>query len=494
MRLDQVLIGARTIGTRAGGGGSAGIDIHGLAYDNRLVTPGSLFFCVPGFTRDGHDFAPDALARGAAALVVQRELALEAPQLLVDDVRAAMAPVAAAFYGDPTASLDVVGVTGTNGKTTTAFLLRALLQAGGRQTGLLGTVKSVVAGAEAEVTRTTPEALDLQRTFREMVDGGDRACVMEVSSHALALHRADAIHFSAAVFTNLTQDHLDFHPTMEDYFAAKRLLFTTGEGGVAAEATACIVNVDDRYGARLARELGARATTFSLGGEAADYHAEQVRTDLDGSSFTVSTPDGPLSLRSPLRGEFNVYNVVGALAAARTLGVPAAVCAEAIATAGQVPGRFETVDEGQPFAVLVDYAHTPDSLENVLAAARPLTSARLRVVFGCGGDRDRGKRPQMGEIARRLADDVIVTSDNPRSEEPAAIIAEILEGTGPGVIHEADREAAIARAIGDARPGDVVVIAGKGHEQGQEFADGRKIPFDDVSVARAILRAARERS
>ncbi len=486
MRLDQVLPDARTIG-------AGDPEITGLSYDNRLVTTGSLFFCVPGFTRDGHDFAPDAVARGAAALVVERELELDIPQVVVDDVRAAMAPAAAAFYSDPTASLAVVGVTGTNGKTTTAFLERALLEAGGRQTGLLGTVKSVVAGVEAEVTRTTPEALDLQRTFREMADGGDRACVMEVSSHALALHRADAIHFSAAVFTNLTQDHLDFHPTMEEYFEAKRLLFTTGRGGVAGPATAFIVNVDDPYGARLARELGDRATTFSLRTEA-DYRAERVRTGLEGSSFTVATPDGPLTLRSPLRGEFNVYNVVGALAAARTLGVEARVCAEAIATAGQVPGRFETVDEGQPFAVIVDYAHTPDSLENVLTAARPLTSARLRVVFGCGGDRDRGKRPQMGEIARRLADDVIVTSDNPRSEDPEAIIAEVLVGTGAGVLHEADREAAIARAISDAGPGDVVVIAGKGHEQGQEFAGGRKIPFDDVSVAREILRGSGVRS
>jgi len=466
------------------------VQISGLAYDNRLVAPGSLFFCVPGFTRDGHDFASDAVARGAAALVVERELALEVPQLLVDDVRAAMALAAAVFYRDPTAALDVVGVTGTNGKTTTAFLVRALLEAGGRATGLLGTVKSVVAGVEEEVTRTTPEALDLQRTFRKMVDGGDRACVMEVSSHALALHRADAIHFAAAVFTNLTQDHLDFHSTMEDYFQAKRLLFTSGSGGVAAEGTALLVNVDDPYGARLAAELGDRATTFALR-HAADYRAEGVRTGLDGSSFTVRTPDGLIPLSSPLRGEFNVYNVLGALAAARALGVDEQVCAATIATAGQVPGRFETVDEGQPFAVVVDYAHTPDSLQNVLAAARPLTRGRLRVVFGCGGDRDRGKRPQMGEIARRLADEVIVTSDNPRSEDPEAIIAEVLQGTGPGVAHDADREAAIARAIGDAEPGDVVVIAGKGHEQGQEFEGGRKIPFDDVSVARAILRGAK---
>jgi UDP-N-acetylmuramoyl-L-alanyl-D-glutamate--2,6-diaminopimelate ligase len=489
MRLDQILPGARRIGARATAAGAGGVEIAGLAYDNRLVAPGSLFFCVPGFTRDGHEFAPDAVARGAAALVVDHELTLDIAQLLVDDVRAAMAPAAAAFYDDPTAALDVVGVTGTNGKTTTAFLVRALLESGGRATGLLGTVKSVVAGIEHEVTRTTPEALDLQRTFREMVDGGDRACVMEVSSHALALHRADAVHFSAAVFTNLTQDHLDFHPTMEDYFAAKRLLFTSTEGGVAEAGTTLIINIDDPYGARLAGELGDLATTFALRAKA-DYRAEDLRTGLSGSSFTVQTPDGPLPLNSPLRGEFNVYNVVGALAAARALGVDSGVCAEAIATAGQVPGRFETVDEGQPFTVLVDYAHTPDSLENVLAAARPLTSARLRVVFGCGGDRDRGKRPLMGEIARRLADDVIVTSDNPRSEDPEAIIDEILEGAGSDVAHDADREAAIARAIGEAGPGDVVVIAGKGHEQGQEFAGGRKIPFDDVSVARAILRGA----
>jgi UDP-N-acetylmuramoyl-L-alanyl-D-glutamate--2,6-diaminopimelate ligase len=469
------------------------LDVTGLAYDTRQVAPGTLFFCVPGFTRDGHDFAPEAIARGAVALVVQRPLALGVPEVLVGDVRAAMAPAAAALYDDPTAALDVVGVTGTNGKTTTAFLVRALLEADGRPTGLLGTVKSVVAGVEQEVTRTTPEALDLQRTFREMVDGGDRACVMEVSSHALALHRADAIHFSAAVFTNLTQDHLDFHPTMEDYFQAKRLLFSTEDGGVAEAGTALIVNVDDPYGGRLAGELGDRATTFALR-EPADYRAEQVRTGLEGSSFTVQTPDGPLPLSSPLRGEFNVSNVVAALAVARALGVEAAVCAEAIATAGQVPGRFETVEEGQPFAVLVDYAHTPDSLQNVLTAARPLTRGRLRVVFGCGGDRDRGKRPQMGEIARRLADDVIVTSDNPRSEDPEAIIAEILQGTGPDVVHDADREVAIARAIGDAGPGDVVVIAGKGHEQGQEFEGGRKIPFDDVSVARAILRGAGART
>jgi UDP-N-acetylmuramoyl-L-alanyl-D-glutamate--2,6-diaminopimelate ligase len=455
-----------------------------LAYDNRLVESGTLFFCVPGFARDGHEFAANAVARGAVALVVQRQLDLPVPQLLVRSARAAMAATAAAFYGDPTAALDIVGVTGTNGKTTTAFLARELLEAGGRQTGLLGTVKSVVAGVEHEVQRTTPEAIDLQRTFKEMADGGDLACAMEVSSHALALHRADAIHFAIGIFTNLTQDHLDFHPTMEDYFQAKRLLFVAGDGRPGAAAS--VINIDDPYGARLAEEL-TDPTTFALHADAT-YRAHDVHTGLHGTHFAVETPDGPLEIRSPLRGEFNVYNAVGALAAARLLGVPAGTCVAALANAGQVPGRFETVDEGQPFAVLVDYAHTPDSLENVLRAARGLTESRLRVVFGCGGDRDRGKRPLMGEIARRLADDVIVTSDNPRSEDPDAIIAEVLEGSGHDVAHDPDREAAIARALSEAQPGDVVVIAGKGHEQGQEFADGHKIPFDDVAVARAILR------
>jgi UDP-N-acetylmuramoyl-L-alanyl-D-glutamate--2,6-diaminopimelate ligase len=472
MRLDQVMPGAPA--------GARDIEVSDLAYDNRQVRPGTLFFCVAGFTRDGHEFAPDAVARGAAALVVQRPLDLGLPEICVPDVRAAMAPAAAAFYGDPTARLQTVGVTGTNGKTTTAFLVAALLEADRRSAGLLGTVKSVVGGREHEVQRTTPEAIDLQRTFRAMLDAGDQACVMEVSSHALELHRADAIHFAAAIFTNLTQDHLDFHPTMEDYFAAKRRLFQTSDLGAA------VINVDDPYGARLAAELD-QPVTFALRRDAS-YRALGLRTTLSGSRFAVQAPDGLLELVCPLRGEFNVYNVLGALAAVRGLGVSAETCAEAIATAGQVPGRFETIDEGQPFAVLVDYAHTPDSLENVLRAARALTDQRVHVVFGCGGDRDRGKRPLMGEIARRLADRVIVTSDNPRSEDPEAIIAEILAGSGRDVGHNADRREAIAGAIAGAQPGDIVVIAGKGHEQGQEFEGGRKIPFDDLTVAREILR------
>jgi UDP-N-acetylmuramoyl-L-alanyl-D-glutamate--2,6-diaminopimelate ligase len=396
---------------------------------------------------------------------------------MVPDVRAAMAPAAAAFYGDPTADLDVVGVTGTNGKTTTAFLVRALLEADGRQCGLLGTVTSVIGGEERAVVRTTPEAIELQRDFAAMRAGGDVACAMEASSHALALHRADAIHWAVAIFTNLTQDHLDFHPDMEAYFAAKRRLFEAGP-------RVAVINVDDPYGRRLAAEHP-DAITFGIDSEDAALRATGVTFALTGSSFTV---DG-LALRTPLPGRFNVLNALGALAAARALGVGDATIRAALETAGRVPGRFEPVEAGQPFAVLVDYAHTPDSLENVLRAAREIARRHVIVVFGAGGDRDRGKRPLMGRAARTLADKVVVTSDNPRSEDPEEIIAEILRGTGDGPEVESlvDRRAAIARAVALAGAGDVVVIAGKGHEQGQEFADGRKVPFDDVAVAREAL-------
>jgi UDP-N-acetylmuramoyl-L-alanyl-D-glutamate--2,6-diaminopimelate ligase len=454
------------------------VEVSGLAYSSQSVVPGTLFFCVPGFTADGHDFAPDAVARGAVALVCQRPLGLGVPEVVVSDVRAAMGPAAARFYGDPTGELKVVGVTGTNGKTTTAFLLRHLLEAGGRQTGLLGTVKRVVGGVEEEVERTTPEAIDLQATFRRMLDGGDRGCAMEVSSHALELGRVAGIRFACRVFTNLTQDHLDFHDTMEAYFAAKRRLFE--QPGLS------VVNLDDEYGRRIAGEV--ECVTFAVEHDA-EYRARDIEFDLMGSTFRCETPDGELELRSPLPGLFNVQNLLGAVAAARSLEVPGETIADALPSFGRVPGRFEPVDEGQDFGVLVDYAHTPEALENVLVAAREVTRNRLHVVFGAGGDRDRGKRPLMGAAARRLADRVLVTSDNPRSEEPEAIVDAIMEGAGPDAERETDRRRAIALAIDTAGPGDVVVIAGKGHEQGQEFENGRKEPFDDVSEARAALRA-----
>jgi UDP-N-acetylmuramoyl-L-alanyl-D-glutamate--2,6-diaminopimelate ligase len=462
------------------GNGAPEVEVSGLAYSTDQVAPGALFFCVRGFRADGHDFAPDAVERGAVALVCERPLGLGVPEVVVEDVRAAMGPISARFHGDPTAELDVVGITGTNGKTTTAFLVRHVLEAAGIQTGLLGTVTSFVGGVEEPVVRTTPEAVDLQATFRRMLDAGDRAVAMEVSSHALELRRSDGIRFAARVFTNLTQDHLDFHEDMNAYFRAKAKLFEQ-PGGVS------IVNVDDEYGRRLAEELGGDAVTFGIEHEA-DWRAREVRFDNAGSSFTADTPDGQVAVQTRLPGLFNVLNALGARAAAHALGVSAADSAAALAAAERVPGRFEPVDEGQEFTVIVDYAHTPEALDNVLRAARGLTTNRLHVVFGAGGDRDRGKRPQMGRIAAELADRVVVTSDNPRSEGPDAIVDEIIEGSGPGVDREVDRAKAIALAIETAGPGDVVVIAGKGHEQGQEFEGGRKEPFDDKDVARRALR------
>ncbi len=493
--------------------GRAGVEITALAYDSRKVRAGTLFFCVPGFNSDGHDFAAQAVRAGAAALVVQRPLGLGVPEVLVASTRAAMAPIAARFYDDPARELRVVGVTGTNGKTTTVYLVRALLEAAGEQCGLLGTVKSVIGGHDRPVARTTPEAIDLQSDLRAMLESGDRACAMEVSSHALELGRADAIGFAAAVFTNLTQDHLDFHADMEDYFQAKRRLFVPADGSSTQPPGVSVLNVDDPYGRRLAGEI-AGARTFALHAPA-DYRASDLRCDLQACSFTLSTPEGAREARLPMPGRFNVSNALGALAVAHALGGELDGLVAALERGVHVPGRFEPVEAGQAFAVLVDYAHTPDSLENVLSAARELTrsaqrgSRRVLCVFGAGGDRDRGKRGLMGEIAARLADVAIVTSDNPRSEDPQRIIDEILDGAARardavgayrGAISErvgrgarvralVDRREAIAAALSDARDGDVVVIAGKGHEHGQEFAGGHKVPFDDVAVAREELAA-----
>ena len=468
-------LAAAAVDARIVGDGS--VEVANLAYDSRRVRDGSLFFCVPGHEVDGHEFAAGAVGAGAAALVVERQLDLDVPQLVVPDARAAMASLAACFSGDPTGELRVVGVTGTNGKTTTAFLVREILEATGTRCGLLGTVKQVVGGVEEPVERTTPEAIDLQATFRRMLDAGDRACAIEVSSHALALHRVDATRCAVAVFTNLTQDHLDFHADMEDYFQAKRRLFEFEPG-------AAVVNVDDPYGARLAAEF--ECVTFSAAGAVADLSATDVVFDAAGASFRL----GDLEVRTRLPGAFNVANALGALGAATALGIELEDAVAALAGAAPVPGRMEPIEEGQEFAVLVDYAHTPDSLENVLRAARELTAGRLIVVFGAGGDRDRAKRPLMGRAAGELADLAIVTSDNPRSETPTAIVAAVAAGVeGPADLEvEVDRRAAIALALARARPGDTVVIAGKGHEQGQEFEAGRRVPFDDREVAREELR------
>jgi UDP-N-acetylmuramoyl-L-alanyl-D-glutamate--2,6-diaminopimelate ligase len=447
--------------------GRGACEVEDLAYDARAVGRGSVFFCVRGGRADGHDFAAEAVASGAVALVVERRLDLDVPQLIVADVRSAMPRAAVAFFGDPTLELEVAGVTGTSGKTTTTFLLYAILAAAGRRPGLVGTVEARIGGERRKLPRTTPEAIDLQRLFREMLDSGDRSVAVEASSHASAQGRLDGTRFSALVFTNLSQDHLDFHADMDEYFRAKRALF--GDGVPA------VVNVGDPWGARLADELP-DAVRFST------EDVEDLELDARGARFTV----GGLDLETRLRGRFNVENVLGAVAAARLLGIGEEAIKRGVESLRGVPGRFETIDEGQPFGVIVDYAHKPDALDKVLRAARDLTAGKLIVVFGCGGDRDRAKRPLMGRTATALADRVIVTSDNPRSEEPEAIIAEILTGA-PGAEVEPDRAAAIELALGAAGDGDVVVIAGKGHEQGQEIA-GEVVPFDDRAVAAEVLR------
>jgi UDP-N-acetylmuramoyl-L-alanyl-D-glutamate--2,6-diaminopimelate ligase len=444
--------------------GEPAVEIADLAYDSRAVRPGTLFFCVPGARVDGHEFARRAVEDGAVALVVANPVSAPGPQVVVTDVREAMARAAAAFFGRPTEQLEVAAVTGTNGKTTTSFLLYSILQAAGRKPGLLGTIETRVGSERRPAIRTTPEAIDLQRTFREMLDAGNHSVALEATSHGSAQKRLLGTRFAVLVFTNLSQDHLDFHGTMDAYFEAKRRLFVDGLPPAA-------LNVGDPYGRQLADELR------GLGGELVTF------------GFAEDADLGPddIELNTSLRGRFNVENILGAVAAGRLLGIEPSAIAAGIESVKGVPGRFESVDEGQAFTVLVDYAHTPEALENVLRAARGLDAGRVICVFGCGGDRDRGKRPLMGRIAGQLADVAIVTSDNPRSEEPRAIIDEIVAGVEGGLEIEPDRREAIARAIEEARPGDVVLIAGKGHEQGQQFRD-RTVPFDDREVAREALR------
>jgi UDP-N-acetylmuramoyl-L-alanyl-D-glutamate--2,6-diaminopimelate ligase len=444
--------------------GSPAIEVRDLAYDARAVTPGALFFAVPGERADGHDFAGAAVEAGAVAVVVERELELPVAQIVVPDSRAAMAPAADIFFGEPTRELEVVGVTGTSGKTTTSFLLFAILAAAGRRPGLLGTVEARVGGERRGVVRTTPEAIDLQRLFREMLDAGDRSCAMEASSHASVLHRLDRVRFAVLVFTNLSHDHLDFHGDLESYFEAKRRLF------FAEPRPLAVVNVGDEYGRRLARELP------------------------DAVGFTIDDTSALAGIDLKLRGRFNLENALAALHAARALGIGDDAIKRGIESVRGVPGRFESVDAGQPFHVIVDYAHKPDALANVLRAARELADGnRVIVVVGAGGDRDRAKRAPMGRLASELADLAIVTSDNPRSEDPEAIAAEIVRGANGAAEVELDRAAAIARALGLARAGDVVLIAGKGAEQGQEFGD-RTVPFDDREAVKEALKAMLETS
>jgi len=431
--------------------GGAAVEIRELAYDAREVPRGSLFFCIPGASVDGHDLAGEAVAAGAAAVVAERRLDLDVPQVLVSSVREAMPRAAVEFFGNPTDELRVAAITGTNGKTTTAYLLSSILAAAGERPGLLTNVERRVGTETLPVRLNTPESIDLQRLFRQMLVAGNRSCVMEATSMASVKGRLEGTRFAVLVFTNLTQDHLDFHGSMDDYFEAKRRLF--------AQAATAVLNVGDEYGARLAAEIPGAVT----------FHAA----------------DGLDGIELKLRGRFNAENALAAATAARVLGIDEAAVKRGIEAVERVPGRFDSVEEGQPFTVLVDYAHTPGALEVALEAARELARGRVICVFGAGGDRDRDKRPLMGRVVSDLADVAIVTSDNPRSEDPAAIAAAVAGARELDV--ELDRRRAIERALEAAREGDVVVIAGKGHEQGQEIA-GRTLPFDDREVARDALR------
>lgn len=467
--------------TLAGDGATV---VTGCSFDSRDVVAGDLFCCVPGFSVDGHDFADAALGSGAAALLVERRLPVSAPQVLVEAVRPAMGPAAAAILGDPSSSLDVVGVTGTNGKTTTAYMVEAICGAAGVTAGLSGTIETRIAGAAEAVRHTTPEAPDVQRLLARMRDAGCRAVVMEVSSHALHQGRTAGVRFRVGAFTNLTQDHLDYHHDLESYFEAKALLFEGSRTRVA------VLNTADPYGRRLAAATDCPVVvTYDAAGGDADVTARVVEVAPTSVTLVLGGPFGSLDVTLGIGGVFNVANAACAAACATALGLGSDAIRAGLAGLRAVPGRFEAVDAGQEFAVVVDYAHTPDGVANVLDAARAVTKGAVVCVLGCGGDRDRSKRPLMGEAAATGADHVIVTSDNPRSEDPRRIIEDMLPGVRAGTATfevEADRAAAIGLALRRARPGDLVVIAGKGHESGQD-AGGVVSPFDDRVVAREVL-------
>jgi UDP-N-acetylmuramoyl-L-alanyl-D-glutamate--2,6-diaminopimelate ligase len=474
---------------------AAGLNVTAIAHDSRAVHPGALFVAIPGLKEDGNAYVEAARKKGAVAFVSEQHARPGLAWIQVGDARAALATAAALFYGEPAARLTLTGITGTNGKTTTAFLVDALLRAAGHPVGLLGTVKYRIGDRETEAVRTTPESNDLQALFREMVDAGCTHGVLEVSSHSLALKRVHGCAFQAAVFTNLTRDHLDFHGDMDAYFAAKRILFDAllAPGGTA------VINADDDWGRTLAQSLpGARVVTFGLKPDAS-VRAVDLDLSLQGTRFRVKAASGDFDVQSPLLGLFNVRNMLGAIGAALALGVETVTIQGVLSGFDGVPGRLERVDAGQAFTVIVDYAHTDDALKNLLETVRGLQPRRLITVFGCGGDRDRSKRPLMGAVASRLSDVVIVTSDNPRSEPPEAILEEVQRGMGGGrggVRHAiVDRRDAIAKALELAEAGDAVVIAGKGHETYQQIRD-KQLPFDDRQVARELLarRRGKERA
>jgi UDP-N-acetylmuramoyl-L-alanyl-D-glutamate--2,6-diaminopimelate ligase len=472
------------------------VDVRSLMYDSRLVESGDLFIALKGQKAAGADFAVDAVSRGAVAVVAEQPPAqgVNVPWVVVAHAREAMAVLADEIYGHPSRDLRVVGITGTNGKTTTAYLLRAVFEAAGIKTGLLGTVTYLVGDRALPASRTTPESPDVQRMFRLMVDSGCGACVMEVSSHALALQRVDETRFAAGVFTNLTRDHLDYHGDMESYFAAKRRLFE-----ILPEGAPSVINLDDPRGEAL-RRVASRPITYAVD-KPADVTPGPLSFSWNGLQFDVRTPSGRVHVASKLVGRPNVSNILATVAAATALDIPHAAIERGLAELEGVPGRFQVVSDSRDrMTVIVDYAHTDDALKNLLETARPLAQGRVITLFGCGGDRDRTKRPLMGAVAARLSDVIVITSDNPRSEDPARIIDEIKRGiqTPPGrqavpMFAIVDRSEAIQFAIETAQPGDLVLLAGKGHEKTQVIGS-RELPFDEVAIAREALERCRKNS
>ena len=459
MRLNQLLAGVALTERRAGD-----VECSGICYDTRTMVPGCLFVALPGYKTDGHKYIAQALEQGAAAVLCQHPPEGEGPWLVTPDARAALAAVSANWFGHPARDLTLLAVTGTNGKTTTTYLLKAMLEGVlGARVGLIGTNQNMVGEEVLPAHRTTPESYEVQQLLREMADAGCTHVVMEASSHALVLHRLDGLRFRAGIFTNLTQDHLDFHGTMEAYRDAKGLLFR--------QSDTAVLNLDDEAGRYLARTVAVPRLTYSERRDEADLTAKNLRLFPDRVEFEAVAAGAISRVRLPIPGGFTVYNALGVLTCGLALGLPLADCADALAKAPGVKGRIEVVPVPADFAVIIDYAHTPDALENILTTVRDFTAGRVICLFGCGGDRDRTKRPQMGAIAGSLADVAVVTSDNPRTEEPEAIIRDILpglEGTAAEVVVEPDRRAAIRRALSLAKPGDTVVLAGKGHETYQE--------------------------
>ncbi len=479
--------------------GNQQVTITGLTDDSRKVEPGSLFVAVPGERVDGHDFVDRVLAAGAAALVVGRAVtAGSTPTIRVQDSRAALGMIGSRFYGDPSVSLRMIGVTGTNGKTTTTYVVKTMLEAAKRQVGLIGTVAYLVGKESIPASHTTPGSLELQKLFARMVEKRLDTVVMEVSSHALALDRTAGSEFDVAVFTNLTQDHLDFHVDMERYFQAKRKLFVElGQSGTRKERKRAIINVDDPWSRRMREACTVPVWTYGLA-EQADLRAEDVRLSAAGTGFTLRSPAGTCTIQSRLVGEHNVYNLLAAIGVVLHEGLTLDQVRVAVEAVSNVPGRFERVDAGQDFTVVVDYAHTEDALVRLLTAAQALRTGRIITVFGCGGDRDRTKRPKMGRAAVQYSDVVILTSDNPRTEDPAAILREVEVGVKEALANRghvryqmlADRRAAIEAAIREAKAGDMVLIAGKGHEDYQ-IVGTTKHHFDDREVAREMIGTLR---